>query len=352
MYDTKILNRLLWPCILDYIFIWKLVKKLWWLSFHHLNFVYHLIVSTKFNQLSRKTYANNIILIDNIDHNDTSSASSSHFHGTSISMFPHYDSLIEKENIHLIFLKLITKKKETLSYHYTIMILVLLMEMNVNAQFPQLMNISKNIIVNPVHDSLEWLKFVNETNSTNTKASEKSCNWAVRYQENIVQELQIPCFSVILPLINESINFPAMIKHCMTVKQKVVYKVNPGQIPIITADEPVYALLKQILSKFSNDFGEDAFIIMMGRLHIEMVMLHVLGLMLLGPMEASAINQNGHFWNKNIMRKESSENKTCLLSWLGPKSLTKILFIYFDIHFSATICFILPFLYLFNMIVL
>ena len=86
-------------------------------------------------------------------------------------------------------------------------------------------------------------------------------------------------------------------------------------------------------------------------------------------MEEYAINKNGHFfgkgatkillksffqnfWNQNIMREESSENRTCLLSRLGPKSLTKILFIYFDIRFSATICFILPFLYLFNMIVL
>ena len=86
-----------------------------------------------------------------------------------------------------------------MSYHYTIMILVLLVELKDNSRF-------LNITENPVHDSLEWLKFVDETNSTNTKASEKSCNWAAYYQKNIVQNLQIPCSSVILPLINESIN--------------------------------------------------------------------------------------------------------------------------------------------------
>ena len=69
----------------------------------------------------------------------------------------------------------------------------------------------------------------------------------------------------------------------MTVTQTVVHKVNPGQILIITANQPVYALLKQIRWKFSNDFGEYAFIIMMGGFHIEMAMLHVLGLILLGP---------------------------------------------------------------------
>ena len=95
-----------------------------------------------------------------------------------------------------------------------------------------------------------------------------------------------------------------MLKHCMTVIQKVVHKVNTAQIPIITGDQPVYALLKQIQWKFSNDFGEDAFIIMMGGLHIEMAMLNVLGLILLGPnlKEASAINKNGHFFEKGATK--------------------------------------------------
>ena len=35
--------------------------------------------------------------------------------------------------------------------------------------------------------------------------------------------------------------------------------------------------------KFSNDFGEDAFIIMMGGLPMEMAVLPVLGLILLKP---------------------------------------------------------------------
>ena len=39
------------------------------------------------------------VVINNIDHNKTSCTSSSHFHGTSISVFQHYDNLIGKENI-------------------------------------------------------------------------------------------------------------------------------------------------------------------------------------------------------------------------------------------------------------
>ena len=83
-------------------------------------------------------------------------------------------------------------------------------------------------------------------------------------------------------LITEGINSSAMGKHCMTVIQKVVHKVNPRQFPIFTTNQPIYTLLKQMQCKFSNGFGEDAFIIMMGGLHIGMAMLQVLGLILLG----------------------------------------------------------------------
>ena len=69
----------------------------------------------------------------------------------------------------------------------------------------------------------------------------------------------------------------------MTVIQKVVQKVNPRQFPIFTTNQPVYTLLKQKQCKFSNDFGEDVFIIVMGGLHIGMTMLQVLGLILLRP---------------------------------------------------------------------
>ena len=73
--------------------------------------------------------------IDNTDHNETSSTISGPFNGTSILAFQHYGNLIEEENITYNFLKLITKKKKILSYHYTIMILALLVELKVIPDF-------------------------------------------------------------------------------------------------------------------------------------------------------------------------------------------------------------------------
>ena len=66
-----------------------------------------------------------------------------------------------------------------------------------------------------------------------------------------------------------------MIKHCMTILQAAIQHLNPGQVPILIADQPLFALAKQILWTWPNQFGESLFIIMFGGLHIEMAILKV-----------------------------------------------------------------------------
>ena len=71
-----------------------------------------------------------------------------------------------------------------------------------------------------------------------------------------------------------------MVQHCMVVVLRAIQDTNPSQVPVITADQPVYTLLKQIQWKYLNTFSEDSFVIIMGELHLEMNMLSFLGLML------------------------------------------------------------------------
>ena len=54
-----------------------------------------------------------------------------------------------------------------------------------------------------------------------------------------------------------------MLKYCMVVLQRTMQDINPSKVPAITADQPVYMLLKQIQWKYPNMFGEDSFAIMM-----------------------------------------------------------------------------------------
>ena len=69
----------------------------------------------------------------------------------------------------------------------------------------------------------------------------------------------------------------AMIRHAMDVVRLAVEMLNPSQIPIITCDQPLYALAKQIQWSWPSSHGEDRYVVMFGGLHIEMVALKMLG---------------------------------------------------------------------------
>ena len=63
---------------------------------------------------------------------------------------------------------------------------------------------------------------------------------------------------------------------------------NPGDTPILAADQPLYALAKQMQWQWS-DYGEDKFVIMLGGLHIELASLRSMGTLLHDSVWTSAI---------------------------------------------------------------
>ena len=66
-----------------------------------------------------------------------------------------------------------------------------------------------------------------------------------------------------------------MIKHSMDIVKRAVQYLNPGQVPVLAADQPLYALAKQIQWTWPNTHGEDSSVVMFGGLHIEMAILKV-----------------------------------------------------------------------------
>ena len=87
----------------------------------------------------------------------------------------------------------------------------------------------------------------------------------------------LPAICSLLPLFDDQAKSPAMIKHAMDVIKKAVEHLNPGQVPVIAADQPLYALAKQILWTWPETHGEQKFVIQFGGLHIEMAFLRVIG---------------------------------------------------------------------------
>ena len=69
----------------------------------------------------------------------------------------------------------------------------------------------------------------------------------------------------------------AMVAHAITVITAAMKHLNPSQIPVITVDQPLFALAKQIQWSVGGSFDEDHAVFLLGGLHIEMAAFKALG---------------------------------------------------------------------------
>ena len=96
----------------------------------------------------------------------------------------------------------------------------------------------------------------------------------------------------LLPLFYDQAHSVAMIRHSMDVVKKAVEILNPGQVPVITMDQPLYAIAKQIQWNWTASHGEDRFIMIFGGLHIEMAAFKTIGDLLDGSGGVGALVQS------------------------------------------------------------
>ena len=87
--------------------------------------------------------------------------------------------------------------------------------------------------------------------------------------------------TALLPLLQDQAHSVATIKHVMDKISDTVAFLNPGQIiPVIAADQPIYAVAKQIQWFWPEQYSEDKLVIMFGGLHIELAALRSIGTLL------------------------------------------------------------------------
>ena len=68
-----------------------------------------------------------------------------------------------------------------------------------------------------------------------------------------------------------------MIRHGMDVIGKTVNFLNPGQVPVIDCDQPIFAIAKKIQWNWPSLYGEKHFVVMLGGLHTELATLKAVG---------------------------------------------------------------------------
>ena len=87
-------------------------------------------------------------------------------------------------------------------------------------------------------------------------------------------------FTALLPLLRDQAHSVAKIKHVMDKISDTLAFLNPGQVPVIAADQPIFAAAKQIQWYWREQYGEDKLVIMFGGLHILLAALRSIGTLL------------------------------------------------------------------------
>ena len=103
----------------------------------------------------------------------------------------------------------------------------------------------------------------------------KQLAWSAFHSTFMDSEVPAKANTALLPMFREYANTPAMIHHAMfLIKQTEL--LHSGQVPVMKADQPLYALAKEI--QWSNlVFLEKIFLVMIGDMHVEMTFMKCIG---------------------------------------------------------------------------
>lgn len=83
--------------------------------------------------------------------------------------------------------------------------------------------------------------------------------------------------SSLLTLFQEEAHSAAMIRHAINVVSHAVHFLNPGQVPILASDQPLYAIAKKIQWNWPSTYGEKELVVIFGGSHTELASLKAIG---------------------------------------------------------------------------
>ena len=138
-----------------------------------------------------------------------------------------------------------------------------------------------------------WLEHLRQVLDTNTLRGNEMISWAAYHASHqaVMLEDSDVALTYLLPLFHEQAKSVAMIRYSMDIVKTAVEILNPGQVPVITCDQPLYTLAKQIQWSWPITHGENHFVVMFGGLHIELAALKTLGNLLEGSGWTGALVQ-------------------------------------------------------------
>ncbi len=238
---------------------------------------------------------------DNIDHNPSSTTATSALHGTCISIHQHFSSDTQQvANLDEILNpdEMGKKTVRSLPTSYTGMDMNISLPNDEVLHVPVLMTNSHPIPAARSHTSIieesyVWLERV-RTLSQQVIEPGEWISWAAYHASITEPPATPPTKSYMLPIFIESSNSPIMVWHGMTVLHRAISYLNPGQTPVMVADQPLFTLAKKLQWKFpQTDHGEDSFLVTLGAMHTEKMLWSVSGDWLNGSGWTTALTNSG-----------------------------------------------------------
>lgn len=216
---------------------------------------------------------------DNVDHNPTSTTAKDSFHGTSLTSHQSRENDTQGIDRYITLDETIPRKKtiDRLPEYYT--------------HVAQTMLPTNNPKVPPHVPSDQW----NDNNATVENALEEEQRWLEKLRSNIELNQQdeyltwsshhsskiYPVYSTdisaLLPLFPDNAYSTAMMLHSMNIISKATQLLNPGQTPVMTCDQPLFAICKKIQWCYPDTHGEKQFVLILGGLHIELAASKMIG---------------------------------------------------------------------------
>ena len=219
--------------------------------------------------------------MDNVDYNPSSSSAQGSFHGTSLNLVQVGDSTNSGEGRKRVHLPPQGKTAE-LPETYSVVPYV-------DYQTSKMKVPWRSTFFNPnpafMDDELEreneWLRKATQLHEKSLQKEDRVA-WAAFHAAKQASSPESTCSQGLFPLFKEKAATLSMVKHGMDIIKATVNYLNPGQIPIMVCDQPIYALAKKVQWLLPAMYGEDNFLLWPGGLHIELALWKLPGEMLEG----------------------------------------------------------------------
>ena len=232
-------------------------------------------------------------VLDNIDHNPSSTSAQGSFHGTGISVFQFPTSTNPGVSRPPIIVNSETSNaKCSLPHQYT----------NVPALTCQIDKITvpesnpiteiQGYLDTAKEEELKWIDHGIQLLEKESLGKEDSISWAAFHASLQHHPSNPSALNSLLPLYEKASTL-AMVKHGMDIIKTITDYLNPGQIPVIANDQPLFALSKYVQWRWPETHGERKFVVMFGGLHIEMALWNAIGDFLEGSGWTVALSDAG-----------------------------------------------------------